>query len=289
MLRGGCKVGAWDVYQDRIESRGSTKRGAALQREKRQLLTKLPDNLSYQTVTIFNSEYGYNIESQEMASKAVSKEVVIINSDNLNEKYIYSMPDDDIGHGDLVCWMGNHWLVTERDANTTAYTRAKMIQCNYLLKWVSDNNTICEQWCMIEDGTKYLTGEYEDRNFVVVRGDSRIAMTIARNNMTVKFGRENRFLIDDPESSLMLAYTLSKPFKLGSTYNNKGVYKFVLQEVNTTDDDNQQLCIADYYKHFPKQTSQASSGQDTSQTSQGNDSTTTIDSSSSNTGRKVWL
>lgn len=272
-------MSVWDAYQDRIECRGETKRGVALKREKRQLLTRVPDNLSYQTVTIFDQAHGYNIETEEMKAGAISKEVAIINSDNLNEKYIFSLPDDDIGHGDLVYWMGNHWLVTERDANTTVYTRAKMIQCNYLLKWVSDDDKICEQWCIVEDGTKYLTGEYEDRNFVVTRGDSRIAMTIARNDMTVKFGRENRFLIDDPASSIMLAYLLTKPFKLGGTFNNQGVFKFVLQEVNTTDDDNQQLCIADFYKHFPK----------TTQVDHGEGAVINTDNVSEDTGRKVWL
>lgn len=104
-------------------------------------------------------------------------------------------------------------------------------------------------------------------------------MTIARNDMTVKFGRENRFLIDDPESSLMLAYLLTKPFKLGGTYNNQGVYKFVLQEVNTTDNDNQQLRIADYYKHFPKTTTVVD----------GDGVIIDTDNVSTETGRKVWL
>ena len=158
-----------------------------------------------------------------------------------------------------------------------------MIQCNYLLRWVSDDNTICEQWCIIEDGTKYLTGEFEDRNFVVTRGDSRIAMTLARNAYTVKLGRTNRFLIDDPESSLMLAYLLTKPLKLGWTFNDKGVFKFVLQEVNTTDDDNQELRIADYYKHFPKQ-------QDSSAGTTGDSTASTGNSGAAQgTGRKVWL
>lgn len=97
-----------------------------------------------------------------------------------------------------------------------------------------------------------LTGEYEDRNFVVTRGDSRIAITIARNKDTAKLGRQNRFLIDDPESAHMLAYALTKPLKFSSVYGENGVYKFVLQEVNTTDDDNQELGIADYWLHFPR-------------------------------------
>ena len=74
-------------------------------------------------------------------------------------------------------------------------------------------------------------------------------MTISRNDQTKLFNRSNRFLIDDPESPLMLAYALTKPLKLGWSFNNKGVYKFVLQEVNSTSDDNMELCIADYYKY----------------------------------------
>lgn len=97
-----------------------------------------------------------------------------------------------------------------------------------------------------------LTGEYEDRNFIVTRGDSRIAVTIAKNEFTTKLGRRNRFIIDDPKSLQPLAYALTKPLKPGHTYNDMGVFKFVLQEVNTTDDDNFELGIADYYLHFPK-------------------------------------
>lgn len=255
-------MGVWDTYESRISARGGTKRGAALRRETRMVGTKVKDNLSYQTVTIDD----------------VAQEVAIINSDNLNEKTIIALPGEDIGHGSLVYWMDNYWLITERDANTTVYTRAKMMQCNHLLKWVSDDNTIHEQWCIIEDGTKYLTGEYEDRNFVVTRGDSRIAMTIARNEHTVKFDRECRFLIDDTESDHKLAYLLTKPLKLGATFNNKGVFKFVLQEVTATDDDNHELGIADYYKHFPKASADG-----------GDESTTPDDNVSDDTGKKVWL
>lgn len=82
-------------------------------------------------------------------------------------------------------------------------------------------------------------------------------MVIARNELTVKFNRRNRFLIDDPESGIKLSYQLTKPLKLGGTFNNEGIFKFVLQEVSSTDDDNQKLGIADYYKFFPKDTDES--------------------------------
>lgn len=208
-------MSVWDTYKSRITAHGGDKRSAMLLRESRMLKSNLPDSLSYHSVLIDDT----------------SQNVAIINTDNLNEKYIFSLPGENIKHGGLVSWKDSFWLITERDANNTIYTRAKMLQCNHLLRWVDEDGIIREQWCVIEDGTKYLTGEYEDRNFVVTRGDSRIAMTIARNDGTVKFARDMRFLIDDPDSKLKLAYLLTKPLKLGGTYNKCGVFKFVLQEV----------------------------------------------------------
>ncbi len=266
-------MGIWDTYQSRIDAHGGSKRGAAMQREVRMINRKLPDNFSYQSVIMYDQAHGYNIAENGADTSGEERQLAIINSDNLNEKNIFSMPGEDIENGSLINWMDNYWIVTERDANTTVYTRAKIIQCNYLLRWVSDGN-IYEQWCVIEDGTKYLTGEYEDRNFVVTRGDSRISMTIARNDITAGFfDRDMRFLIDDQASRLKLAYLLTKPLKVGWNYGGYGIYKFVLQEVNTTENDNQDLMIADYYKFFPRGW-EADTG--------------TQDGTTAN-GKKVWL
>lgn len=229
-------MSAWDKYKDRIEVRGGTKRDVILKREQRHIENMIVDNPSYNTIKVDDAEQN----------------VAVIDTDVFTEKYLYAMPGEKITHGGLVYWSDSYWLITEVDQNSTIYVRGKMTQCNHLLKWVSDDGVIREQWCVIEDGTKYLTGEYEDRNFVVTRGDSRLALTIAKNSLTARFNRKNRFLIDDPESPLKLAYLLTKPFKMTGVYNNSGIYKFVLQEVVTTDDDNQELGIADYYKFFPK-------------------------------------
>lgn len=246
-------MSVWDGYNSRTEVRGQTKRETVKNREFRTLLNKLPDSLSYTTVSIYDQAHGCDLLCDEVDPEPFSQEVAIINTDNLDEKYIYALPGEDIEHGSLVHWMDNYWLVTERDANTTLYTKAKMVQCNYLLHWVTPNGHIHAQWCIVEDGTKYLTGELEDRQFVTTRGDSRIAVTIAKNEYTQEFTRNFRFLIDDPDSPIKLAYTLSKPLKLGLNFNAKGCYKFVLQEVTSTVDDNQELGIADYYKYYPRE------------------------------------
>lgn len=259
-------MSVWDTYKARAEAAGHTRREVAYKREFRELALKNPDSLSFHHVTIDDIE----------------QDVTIVTSKNNNERRIMSLPGEKIRLGGLVHWMDNYWLITEKDADTTIYEKGLMVQCNHILHWISDDGIIHEQWCVITDSTKYMTGEFEDRQFVVTRPDSRIAMTIARNKDTVKFSRLSRFLIDDPESPLKLSYQLSKPVKLGSVYNDSsrgeydgygveetnvfedgtqyvlkhligdGVYVFVLQEVNSTADDNHELGIADYYKFFPR-------------------------------------
>lgn len=71
----------------------------------------------------------------------------------------------------------------------------------------------------------------------------------------------------------MLAYQLTKPLKLGMSFGEDGVYKFVLQEVNSTDNDNFEEQIADYYKHFPRPVSDSINP----------------DKNKTDVGKKVWL
>lgn len=145
-------MGAWDNYEARASVRGLTMRDADRRREVKAIMNKLPRNLSYFNVTV----------------DGVEQTVSIDDTDNLNEKIIRSMPDEELRHGGLVYWMDNYWLITEKSYNTTLYTRGKMEQCNYILKWVTgtvEEPVIHEQWCIVEDGTKYLTGELEDQYY----------------------------------------------------------------------------------------------------------------------------
>jgi len=176
----------------------------------------------------------------------------VINSDNLDVKTLCTIPGEDLPHGGLVHWMDNFWLITEKDANNEIYTKAIMRQCNHLLRWIADDGTIVERWCIVEDGTKYLTGEYGDNDYILTRGDSRVSLILAKDEYSVRLNRKNRFLIDEYDSPSILAYRLTKPFKLGGSYNGNGILSFVLTECNTEDSDNLELHIANYYDYFPR-------------------------------------
>lgn len=251
-------MGAWDLYNARMSVKGTSSRDAALRREQEFIRTKLPRSLSYKSLVI-NGD---------------ARDVAVINTDNLDTKTICSMPGEDIPHGGLVYWCDNYWLITEKNADNEVYAKGTMRQCNHLLKWINTDGQIITRWCVVEDGTKYLVGEYSDNDIIVTRGDTRISVILPRDNETVRLSRKNRFLIDDGASPVVLAYRLTKPFKLGGNYNNNGVMAFVMTECNTEDSDNMELRIANYYNHFPRDNGNtpASGGDDTD-----------------DTGKKVWI
>ena len=154
MHKGGViPLGIWDSYKSKVKASGGNIHDAGHLRESRYIYRKLPNNLSYHTVTIYPHDYGYNITTDEIIEHSFSQNVAILNSDNYEEKTLITMPGEDVALGDLIYWMDNHWLVTERDANTTLYTKMKLLQCNHLLHWIVDGE-IMEQWSVVEDGTK---------------------------------------------------------------------------------------------------------------------------------------
>lgn len=250
----------WNTYHARHALHGETSRD----REKYNLMNRLsrqiPSTLSYHNVDIDGED----------------RNIVILNSDNLNQKTLCSLPGEDIRHGAYIDWMNHKWLVTERDANSEIYTKCIMLQCNYLLRWINDSGEIIERWSVVEDGTRYLTGEFSDSFLVATKGDSRIAVTLPKDLETLALDRDARFIIDDYSSPHPLAYRLTKPFKLGGSYDENGVVIFVMTECNTENDDNVELHIADYYKHFPREGENNNSPVDTS-----------VDDSDS--GRRGWI
>lgn len=226
----------WDSYKVRNTLHGTNGRDRAKYNLMNRLSNQIPSILSYHNVDIDGEE----------------RNIVVINSDNLDTKTLCSLPGEDIRHGALVEWMNNRWLVIERDANTEIYTKCIMRQCNYLLRWINQDGKIVERWCIVVDGTKYLTGEYSDSFIITTKGDSRISIIMQKDTESLALGRESRFIVDDYGVPNPLAYRLTKPYKLGGSFDNNGIVTFVLTECNTEVDDNLELHIADYYKFFPR-------------------------------------
>lgn len=227
-------MSVWAPFNARMEVSGLNRRQRALRATKNNIMRKAPHSLSYKRVLI----------------NGVEQEVIILEiKDDRSSKRICALPCEELPHGGIVDFADGKWLITDVNADDEVYASGTMVQCNYLLKWLNDEGNIVERWCVIEDGTKYLIGEYRERIMTV--GDARITVTIGKDEDTNALQRGMRFLIDDMDAEEILAYQITKPNKLYKVQNGKGVFRFILNEVNATDDDNFDLRIADYYNWKP--------------------------------------
>lgn len=228
-------MGAWDAYRDRMDEYGFTKRGMLAEHTKAALRRKLINSLSYHIVGIGDS----------------TQEIAVVHTQDRAEKKIFSMPDEALIHGGLIDFADNKWLIIEVDADNEIYQRGLMRQCNHILRWINHEGKLCEKWCVVEDGTKYLIGEKSAQMMSV--GDARIAVTVGKDKDTVELSRGMRFLIDDTDSEQVLAYQITKPNRLFNVYNEEGVFRFILTEVNLMDADNKELRIANYTSWMPQE------------------------------------
>ena len=190
-----------------------------------------------------------SVSCRDVLIDDVAQKVCIVHTAEFDQKKIMALPGEHLEHGGLVDFANNKWLITEMDADNVIYEKGIMQQCNHILRWISKEGVLIEKWCYVVDGTKYLIGEKS--NHLMAIGDARIALTVAKDKDTIELERGLRFLIDDTDSDMTLAYQITKPNKLFNVFNGKGVFRFILNEVNLTDNDNKELRIADYKNWFP--------------------------------------
>lgn len=226
---------AWRDYEALSECKGKDRRSRSLRRERAYIGSKMPNSLSYKTVLMDGIETA----------------VAITGKNDLSQRNIFSMPGEVLIHGSIVDYADSKWVITSVKQETEVYQKGLLEQCNHLLRWVDKDGRIVEKWCIVADGTKYLIGEKSED--IISIGDARIAVTIPKDDDTKHLKRGMRFLIDDTDAEEILAYEITKSNRLYNIYNGKGVYRFILKEDNTTDKDNMELRIADYYIFYPKE------------------------------------
>lgn len=217
-------------YQFRMRAKGAIPRESWLKNTQAWINTKLPASLSYYTAEIDGEE----------------RQCAIISSRHDTMKKIITMPGEHLTNGTYVKWADEIWLITSVDPQSEVYQTGSMTQCNYLLKWVNNKGEVISRWVIALDGTKYLTGEYDQNTMTL--GDSRLQLTMPRDDETVLVNRGARFLIDDPDADQPMAYELTKVNRSGSVYGGHGVFVHMLSEDNRQDEhDNYELMIANYW------------------------------------------
>ena len=229
-------MGGWDAYSARLDVIGDTKRQMWVHRDQAEIRGRAMASPSTHLVTINGQEQYISITHRA----------------NMSEKRICAMPGEHLKHGGLVAFNTGMWLITEVDADNEVYERGLMQRCNHQLRWISKDGTVKEKWCIIVDGTKYLIGEATSRyeNLMVI-GDARIALTIGKDEDTLELNRGLRFLIDDTDVEKPLAYQITKSNRFFNLYEGEGVFRYILNEVVLTANDNIEERIADYNSWMP--------------------------------------
>lgn len=220
----------FDAYNSRLGIAGDELRNISLNRTQEYIKRKLSSSLSYHSILMNDIE----------------KQVSVTDTKEFNKKTICSLPGESLTHGATVDWEENKWLITEIDAHNEVYSKGTMQQCNHLLRWRDSSGQIIEKWSIVEDGTKYMIGEKQAD--IISIGDARIAVTVPKDKDTVKLRRGNRFLIDDPDTEEVIAYEITKSNRMFNTFKGEGIFRYIMKEVNVTDNDNLELRVADYYQ-----------------------------------------
>lgn len=223
-------MSGWDMY----EARMVTNRQAWLDHAKATIHRKLFSSLACQDVLIDGKP----------------QTVAIITRSQLDEKRICSLPSETLKHGGLVDFADCKWLITELDVNHEVYQRGLMQRCNHLLRWIGKDGEVKEKWCIVEDGTKYLIGEKAVSMMTI--GDSRIAITIGKDQDTIELNRGFRFLIDDSDVTDPSVYQITKANRFFNTTTGDGVFRYILTETQLEPGDNIAQRIANYTTWTPE-------------------------------------
>lgn len=229
-------ISCFDTYIHRYHADDKTMREEIVQRERRTIALKMKKSLDYK---------------KDVTIDGRKRDCLIVRGKTPESKYLYTL--DNFRAGAVVEFANEHWLIQDKEADNELYYRGILLRCNYLLRWI-DNGKIIQRWVNVEDGTSYLTGEYSDNYLFATRGDTRIKLTIGKDEFTKRLTRDTRFIVDDydKQSGTVMAYRLTKPLGIGNIHNGEGVYSFIISECALEEDDNVLLKVADYYKHFPR-------------------------------------
>lgn len=125
----------FDRYRRRMTTCGETLREKNINFEKYQINQLAPNNPNYKQVTI----------------EDVTRNLMIVNTQQITAKTIYAMPDEDFDVGQIVLWNGSHWLITQRDLDNDIITRGYMQQCNRQIIWQNpQTRKIFALWATVE-------------------------------------------------------------------------------------------------------------------------------------------
>lgn len=157
------------------------------------------------------------------------------------------VPIGTLNTGDYVYYNNRFWLVNEMVDNNKLFETSLMVCCNYLLRWKDDyDGKIKSCWAIIEDGTKYSSGEESNWERIMLI-NVRMNIEIPYNIDTAKLDNDKRLYISK-DSVIPRVYKITKPDNISKSYGVDGTIQYVASSTEYNPlKDNAEMGIADYY------------------------------------------
>ena len=228
ILKGLISMEKLNLYKRIAHAKGETEKSQMLSDAQASFNDYLNSTLTATDVTIGDSTYKVSVQDVNEQN----------NKDLRDDKFLICSVDTPVNVGDLVYWIEKDktYIVTlGEDMTVNSHKRFKMYPCNYTLKWVDKvNNEIKESLCVVEDATMYTDGVREEN--VISYADQMVRVVLPTIAESPRFKMERRFFIDDG------FYKITSINRL-----TKGVSRLMLVSTLKSENDNEELGIADYY------------------------------------------
>lgn len=151
--------------------------------------------------------------------------------------------------GQFVEYKNRRWLITTLPDDNKIYEKAIMEYCNHYLQWMSIDGRVIGRYCIVNDGTKYSTGE-TDAGESLILGDTRINVRIPRDEESLNIEDATRFLISN-NTKRPTAYRITKYDDVSDYFVTSGVINMIcIEDQFINGVDNAELMIANYYGKF---------------------------------------
>ena len=167
----------FDRYKRRISAYGNTLREQYINIEQFQINQLAPHSPNYKSVKIGE----------------VTRNLMIVNTQQITSKTIYAMPGEDFDVGQIVLWDGSHWLITQRDLDNDIITRGYMQQCNRQITWQNpESRKIFSLWATVEK--PYYSNLDASQKIEVSTREFRVQIPYTDESKLIDIGK--RFMLE---------------------------------------------------------------------------------------------
>lgn len=229
----------WDLYTARLLAHGNTPRERTRNYAIYNIDNLMPASVAYRTALV--------MLPNEMGE--YEQDFAFLKSDEYAIKYICTRPGESVTCGSILDWCNHKWIVTDQDVDDDLYVKATITKSNYVLKYTLEDGTEVAKPAYIRDVTKYLVGETAKEMITI--GSSRMSVTVAKDRETDQIGRGTRFLVDDPDVGIKIAYEVTKIDRVTGIISGTGIYKFLVVETNVRETDDTIKMVPDNTFYVP--------------------------------------